>query len=148
MLPNRHRVRGIEKVALAAQYFFEPNLMFEFSRLSTSTWIAGNGSPSSRMLITQANSTNSFLTFFVSIQERDVAEGADMIMVKPGLPYLDIVRETKDKYPSLPMFIYQVWEYIFFKEFGCFLNIFFFIVGRCLVNMQCFIMARLVVPLI
>lgn len=31
-----------------------------------------------------------------------------MLMVKPGLPYLDIVRETKDKYPNLPMFIYQV----------------------------------------
>lgn len=40
--------------------------------------------------------------------ERDVEEGADMLMVKPGLAYLDIVRETKDKYPEHPMFIYQV----------------------------------------
>jgi len=40
--------------------------------------------------------------------ERDVAEGADMLMVKPGLPYLDIVRQTKDKFPNLPLFIYQV----------------------------------------
>lgn len=40
--------------------------------------------------------------------ERDVEEGADMLMVKPGLAYLDIVRETKDKYPQHPMFIYQV----------------------------------------
>lgn len=31
------------------------------------------------------------------LQERDVREGADMLMVKPGLPYLDIVREVKDK---------------------------------------------------
>lgn len=31
-----------------------------------------------------------------------------MLMVKPGLPYLDIVRETKDAFPHLPMFIYQV----------------------------------------
>lgn len=30
-------------------------------------------------------------------QERDVREGADMLMVKPGLPYLDIVRAVKDK---------------------------------------------------
>lgn len=30
-------------------------------------------------------------------QERDVKEGADMLMVKPGLPYLDIMREVKDK---------------------------------------------------
>lgn len=45
---------------------------------------------------------------FIWFQERDVAEGADMLMVKPGLPYLDIVRETKDKHPNLPLFIYQV----------------------------------------
>lgn len=40
--------------------------------------------------------------------ERDVEEGADMLMVKPGLAYLDIVRQTKDKYPDHPLFIYQV----------------------------------------
>ncbi|XP_034823991.1 delta-aminolevulinic acid dehydratase [Maniola hyperantus] len=39
---------------------------------------------------------------------RDVAEGADFLMVKPGLPYLDIVRQTKDRYPNHPLFIYQV----------------------------------------
>lgn len=40
--------------------------------------------------------------------ERDVAEGADMLMVKPGLPYLDIVKQTKDLFPHIPLFIYQV----------------------------------------
>ena len=40
--------------------------------------------------------------------ERDVSEGADMLMVKPGLAYLDLVRETKDRFPHHPMFIYQV----------------------------------------
>lgn len=39
---------------------------------------------------------------------RDVAEGADMLMVKPGLPYLDVVRHTKDAHPEYPMFVYQV----------------------------------------
>lgn len=39
---------------------------------------------------------------------RDVAEGADMLMVKPGLAYLDIVRQTKDTHPEYPMFVYQV----------------------------------------
>ncbi|CAD0195768.1 unnamed protein product [Chrysodeixis includens] len=39
---------------------------------------------------------------------RDVAEGADFLMVKPGLPYLDIVRQTKDQYPNHPLFVYQV----------------------------------------
>ncbi|XP_076653690.1 porphobilinogen synthase isoform X1 [Halictus rubicundus] len=39
---------------------------------------------------------------------RDVAEGADMLMVKPGLAYLDVVRHTKDSHPEYPMFVYQV----------------------------------------
>jgi porphobilinogen synthase len=37
----------------------------------------------------------------------DLAEGADMIMVKPGLPYLDIVRLVKDRF-GVPTFVYQV----------------------------------------
>ena len=37
----------------------------------------------------------------------DIAEGADMVMVKPGLPYLDIVRRVKDEF-RLPTFAYQV----------------------------------------
>lgn len=37
----------------------------------------------------------------------DIAEGADMVMVKPGLPYLDIVRRVKDEF-GMPTFAYQV----------------------------------------
>src|SRR5579859_4359185 len=37
----------------------------------------------------------------------DLAEGADMIMVKPGLPYLDIVRRVKDQFKA-PTYVYQV----------------------------------------
>ena len=37
----------------------------------------------------------------------DIQEGADMIMVKPGLPYLDIVQRVKDTF-SMPTFAYQV----------------------------------------
>ncbi len=37
----------------------------------------------------------------------DIAEGADMVMVKPGLPYLDIVRRVKDAF-GVPTFAYQV----------------------------------------
>ena len=37
----------------------------------------------------------------------DIAEGADMVMVKPGLPYLDIVRRVKDEF-RVPTFAYQV----------------------------------------
>jgi porphobilinogen synthase len=37
----------------------------------------------------------------------DIAEGADMIMVKPGMPYLDIIRRVKDRF-EVPVFAYQV----------------------------------------
>ena len=37
----------------------------------------------------------------------DIAEGADMVMVKPGMPYLDIVRRVKDAF-GVPTFAYQV----------------------------------------
>jgi porphobilinogen synthase len=39
--------------------------------------------------------------------ELDLVEGADMIMVKPGMPYLDIVRRVKDEFGA-PTFVYQV----------------------------------------
>lgn len=39
--------------------------------------------------------------------EQDIAEGADMLMVKPGMPYLDIVRRMKDTF-GMPVFAYQV----------------------------------------
>lgn len=37
----------------------------------------------------------------------DLSEGADMIMIKPGMPYLDIVRQVKDQFKA-PTFVYQV----------------------------------------
>ncbi|MCY4270462.1 MAG: porphobilinogen synthase [Gammaproteobacteria bacterium] len=37
----------------------------------------------------------------------DLAEGADMVMVKPGMPYLDVVRRVKDEF-GVPTFVYQV----------------------------------------
>ena len=39
--------------------------------------------------------------------ELDIKEGADIVMVKPGLPYLDIIRSVKDNY-KIPIFSYQV----------------------------------------
>jgi porphobilinogen synthase len=39
--------------------------------------------------------------------ELDLQEGADMVMIKPGLPYLDIVRRIKDQFGA-PTFVYQV----------------------------------------
>ncbi len=51
---------------------------------------------------------------------RDLAEGADMVMVKPGMPYLDICREVKDAFGA-PTFAYQVsGEYAMLK--GAILN--------------------------
>ena len=37
----------------------------------------------------------------------DISEGADMVMIKPGMPYLDIVRRVKDEF-GMPTFVYQV----------------------------------------
>lgn len=48
----------------------------------------------------------------------DLDEGADMVMVKPGLPYLDIVRRVKDEFGA-PTFVYQVsGEYAMLKAAG------------------------------
>jgi len=48
----------------------------------------------------------------------DLQEGADMVMVKPGLPYLDIVRRVKDEF-KVPTFAYQVsGEYAMLKAAG------------------------------
>jgi porphobilinogen synthase len=38
----------------------------------------------------------------------DIAEGADMLMVKPALAYLDIIRATRDRFPDLPLCAYNV----------------------------------------
>jgi porphobilinogen synthase len=38
----------------------------------------------------------------------DVAEGADFLMVKPGMPYLDVISRVKQAYPELPMVAYNV----------------------------------------
>jgi porphobilinogen synthase len=37
----------------------------------------------------------------------DLQEGADIVMIKPGMPYLDIIRRVKDSY-GMPTFAYQV----------------------------------------
>jgi porphobilinogen synthase len=48
----------------------------------------------------------------------DLEEGADMVMVKPGMPYLDIVRRVKDEF-SVPTFVYQVsGEYAMLRAAG------------------------------
>jgi porphobilinogen synthase len=48
----------------------------------------------------------------------DLQEGADMVMVKPGMPYLDILRRVKDEYKA-PTFVYQVsGEYAMLKAAG------------------------------
>jgi porphobilinogen synthase len=48
----------------------------------------------------------------------DLAEGADFVMVKPGMPYLDIVRRVKERF-GVPTFVYQVsGEYAMFMAAG------------------------------
>ena len=40
--------------------------------------------------------------------ELDLAEGADMVMVKPALAYLDIIRQVRDRFPGVPLAAYNV----------------------------------------
>ena len=40
--------------------------------------------------------------------ELDLAEGADLIMVKPALAYLDIIRQVSETYPGIPLAAYNV----------------------------------------
>lgn len=50
--------------------------------------------------------------------EQDIAEGADMVMVKPGMPYLDVIRDLREAY-DLPIFAYQVsGEYTMLYDMG------------------------------
>ena len=39
----------------------------------------------------------------------DIKEGADLVMVKPGMPYLDIIKLIKDNF-KISIFSYQVWD--------------------------------------
>src|SRR5438876_403949 len=55
----------------------------------------------------EALNPNNLVCQSVRDVELDIAEGADMVMVKPGMPYLDIVRRVKDTF-SMPTFVYQV----------------------------------------
>jgi porphobilinogen synthase len=51
--------------------------------------------------------------------ELDIVEGADIIMVKPALPYLDIIRRARDTFPNLPLAAYNVsGEYSMLKAAG------------------------------
>lgn len=45
---------------------------------------------------------------FNKFKDRDVEEGADMLMVKPGIFYLDLISKIKERHPNHPMFAYQV----------------------------------------
>ncbi len=38
----------------------------------------------------------------------DLEEGADMIMIKPAMPYLDLIRQARDRFTDIPLSAYQV----------------------------------------
>ena len=50
---------------------------------------------------------------------RDISEGADIVMVKPGMFYLDVVRSIKDRQPNHLLAVYQVsGEYVMLHDYG------------------------------
>jgi porphobilinogen synthase len=73
--------------------------------LSTSSDCQGAGPSSNRAL----SSVHVRLTDLTDTkQKRDVQEGADIIMVKPGLPYLDIIQDASELAEDHPLAVYQV----------------------------------------
>ena len=52
--------------------------------------------------------TDNDIVYSPSFQQRDVAEGADIIMVKPALPYLDVIQDAAELARDHPLACYQV----------------------------------------
>jgi len=102
--------RNVKILAYAAKYassFYGP---FR-DAVGSSTNLAGGNKYSYQM--DPANSDEALHEVSLDIQE-----GADMVMIKPGMPYLDIVRRIKDQF-SVPTFVYQVsGEYAMLKAAG------------------------------
>ena len=75
-----------------------------FTARSARRWARGSGSRATRRTYQMdfANSDEALREI-----AQDIDEGADSVMVKPGLPYLDIVRRAKDSF-NVPVFAYQV----------------------------------------
>lgn len=72
--------------------------------LPAPTWWQGTRSSSNCELIIRIL----IRRFSISWQRRDVNEGADIIMIKPGMPYLDIIAEAARIAPDHPLAVYQV----------------------------------------
>ena len=72
-----------------------------------------NTKPADPVIITIGNSDeveqykSHLLNLQLQLDELDIAEGADMVMIKPGLPYLDIVSNVKQTF-GVPTFAYHV----------------------------------------
>lgn len=72
--------------------------------LSTSAYSQGSRETSNRRCF----AISLLYSISLSCQQRDVVEGADIIMVKPALPYLDIIQDAAALAPDHPLACYQV----------------------------------------
>ena len=71
--------------------------------------VASIGSwPRTASYCTSGHRTNYCTSKLIFVQQRDAAEGADIIMVKPALPYLDIIADAAQLTPDHPIACYQV----------------------------------------
>jgi len=96
---DKHRYTGTRILAYSAKYasgFYGP-----FRDAVGSAKSLGRGSKHTYQM-DYANSDEALWEVGL-----DLKEGADMVMIKPGLPYLDIVRRVKDEFKA-PTFVYQV----------------------------------------
>lgn len=103
---------GIIRAALESRQFIHTRIMAYSAKYASAFYgpfrdavgSAGNLGKSSKVTyqMDPANSDEALREVAL-----DLAEGADMVMVKPGMPYLDVVRRVKDEF-KVPTFAYQV----------------------------------------
>ena len=103
---------GAIRQALEAQHFVHTRIMAYSAKYASAFYgpfreavgSAGNLGKSNKMVYQMDPGNSDEALREVAM---DIAEGADMVMVKPGMPYLDVVRRVKDTF-LVPTFAYQV----------------------------------------
>ena len=105
------RIRAIRK-SLEKNKFFDTKILSYSAKYSSNFYGPFRDAVGSVKNLGESNKDTYQMDFSnkkdaVREVEMDISEGADIIMVKPGLPYLDIVSKINDKF-NIPIFIYQV----------------------------------------
>ncbi len=103
---------GKIRTALEAHGFIHTQIMAYSAKYASSYFVTFIDAVGSAAFLGKSNKKTYQMDFCNSDEAlrevaADISEGADMVMVKPGMPYLDIVRRVKDTF-AYPTFVYQV----------------------------------------